>query len=165
MSSDDAAKAYLIDGKYGIGDLVDMGELRNVFEKFTQATGFAVGFLDHPGLNVLIATGWRDICTKFHRVCPASAANCTKSNRHLLDRLKEPRDLVIEQCDNGLVDCAVPIFVKAKHIANLVAGQILLEEPDIDRFRRQAEIFGFDVYDYLEALRDIPVVSEETLRS
>ncbi|MGD0398265.1 MAG: PocR ligand-binding domain-containing protein, partial [Syntrophobacteraceae bacterium] len=77
MSYDDAAKAHLIDGKYEIGDLVDMGELRVVFEKFSQATGFAVGLLDHPGLNVLIATGWRDICTKFHRTCPASAAECT----------------------------------------------------------------------------------------
>jgi PAS domain-containing protein len=79
--------------------------------------------------------------------------------------LKEPHDLVIEQCDNGLVDCAVPIIVKAKHIASLVTGQIFLEEPDIDRFRLQAEIFGFDVYEYLEALKDIPVVSEEKLRS
>ncbi len=165
MSYDDAAKPHLIDGKYEIGDLVDMGELRDVFEKFTQATGFAVGFLDHPGLNILIATGWRDICAKFHRTCPVSAANCTKSNRHLLDRLKEPRDLVIEQCDNGLVDCAVPIFVKEKHIASLITGQVLLERPDIDRFRRQAEIFGFDVNEYLEALKDIPVVSEEKLRS
>ncbi|MGO9314579.1 MAG: PAS domain S-box protein [Syntrophobacteraceae bacterium] len=165
MSSDDAAKAYLVDGKYDIGALVDMGELLDIFEKFTQATGFALGFLDHPGANVLIATGWRDICTKFHRTCAASAANCTKSNRHLLDRLKEPRDLVIEQCDNGLVECAVPIIVKAKHIASLVTGQILLEKPDTGRFRRQAEIFGFDVYEYLEALKDIPVVSEEKLRS
>ena len=165
MSRDDAAKAYLIDGKYDIGDLVDMGELRDVFEKFTQATGFAVGFLDHPGFNVLIATGWRDICTKFHRTCPASAAYCTKSNRHLLDQLKEPHDLVIEQCDNGLVDCAAPIIVKAKHIASLVTGQILLEEPDIDRFRLQAKIFGLDVYEYLEALKDVPVVSKEKLRS
>ncbi|MGO9414985.1 MAG: PAS domain S-box protein [Syntrophobacteraceae bacterium] len=168
MGSDDAAKACLIDGKYDIGDLVDlgdMGDLRDVFEKFTQATGLAVGFVDHPGFNVLIATGWSDICAKFHRTCPVSAANCTKSNRHMLDRLKEPRDLVIEQCDNGLVDCAVPIFVKAKHIASVVTGQILLEKPDIGRFRRQAEIFGFDVYEYLEALKDIPVVSEEKLRN
>ncbi|MGP8091165.1 MAG: PAS domain S-box protein [Syntrophobacteraceae bacterium] len=165
MSNDDAAKAHLIDGKYEIGDLVDMGELRVVFEKFSQATGFAVGFLDHPGLNVLIATGWRDICAKFHQTCPVSAANWTKSKRHLLDRMKEPHDLVIEQCDNGLVDCAVPIIVKAKHIASLVTGQILLEKPDIDRFRRQAEIFGFDVNEYLEALKDIPVVSEEKLKS
>ncbi len=168
MGSDDAAKACLIDAKYDIGDLidlVDLGELRDVFEKFTQATGFAVGFLDHPGFNVLIASGCRDICTKFHRTCPASAANCTNSNRHLLDRLEDPRDLVIEQCDNGLVDCAVPIIVKAKHIASLVTGQVLFEEPDIGRFRRQAEIFGFDVNEYLEVLKDIPVVSEQKLRS
>lgn len=41
----------------------------------------------------------------------------------------------------------------------------MLEQPDIDRFRLHAEIFGFDVYEYLEALEDIPVVSEEKLRS
>jgi hypothetical protein len=53
MCGDDRDKAYLVDGKYAIGDLVDMGELRAVFEKFTQVTGFTVGFLDHPGLNIL----------------------------------------------------------------------------------------------------------------
>ena len=44
-------------------------------------------------------------------------------------------------------------------------GRFCLEEPDIDRFRLQAEIFGFDGYEYLDALKDIPVVSREKLRS
>jgi PAS domain S-box-containing protein len=165
MRNDDADEAYLVDGKYAIGDLVAMDELHTIFERFTEATGYTIGFLDHPGLNVLVATGWRDICTKFHRVCPASAANCTKANRRLLDQLKEPGQMVIERCDNGLVDCAAPIIVKGKHIASLATGQFLLEEADTDRFRRQAELFGFDVHEYLEALKDIPVVSEGKIRS
>ena len=156
---------YLVDGKYGISDLVDLDGLQRIFESFTEATGFTIGFLDHPAMNVLIATGWRDICTKFHRGCPLSADICTKSNRHLLDQLDQPGKLIIELCDNGLVDCAFPIFVKGKHIASLATGQLLLEKPDLKRFQRQAKLYGFDEQAYLMALDEIPVVSEEKLRS
>ncbi|MEI7527324.1 MAG: PocR ligand-binding domain-containing protein [Elusimicrobiota bacterium] len=155
---------HLIDGKYGIADLVDLDRLRGIFEKFTKATGFTIGFLDHPGLNILCATGWRDICTKFHRGCPAAAEICTKSNRHLLDALSEPGQIVVEACENGLVDCATPIIIKGKHIASLATGQLLLEPPDLERFKRQAGLYGFDERAYLAALAEIPVVSRETLR-
>jgi len=88
---------HLVDGKYGIRDLVDLDELRRIFERFTAATGFPVGFLDHPGLNVLLASGWQDICTKFHRACPISEAVCVKSNRQLLDNLTVPGQLRTER--------------------------------------------------------------------
>jgi PAS domain S-box-containing protein len=156
---------YLVDGKYGIRDLVDLEELRRILENFTQATGFTIGFLDHPGLNILIATGWRDICTKFHRGCEASTAICTESNRHLLDALDEPGKLMVEPCAHGLVDCAFPIIVKGKHIASLATGQLLIEKPDLERFRKQARRFGFDEAEYLKALGEVPVVPEEKLRS
>jgi two-component system cell cycle sensor histidine kinase/response regulator CckA len=164
VPTNNASKAHLIDGKYAVEHLVDPGHLRMVFEKFTEATGFPIGFLAHPGLNVLTASGWRDICAKFHRLCPAAATNCTNSNRHLSDQLNEPGKLAIEECRNGLVDCATPIIVKGKHIATLATGQILIEEPDIERFKRQARLYGFDEYEYLEALRKVPIVSEEKLK-
>ncbi len=156
---------HLIDGKYGIRDLVDLDELRRIFERFTEATGFTIGFLDHPGLNILIATGWRDICTKFHRGCPVSADNCSRSNRRLQGQLAVAGKLMVEPCENGLVDCAIPIIVKGKHIATLATGQLLIEKPDLERFKRQAKVFGFDEREYLRALGEVPVVSEEKLRS
>jgi len=155
----------LVDGKYGIEDLVDVEELRWIFQRFHEATGFTIGFLDHPDLNVLIATGWRDICAKMHRASPISAESCYRSNRHLLDNLDTPGKLVIEECDNGLVDCAFPIIIKGKHIASLATGQLLLHEPDLERFRRQAREFGFDEKTYMDALSEIPVVPEDKLRS
>ena len=133
-----------MDGKYGIRDLVDLKELQRIFERFTEATGFTIGFLEHPSLQILIATGWQDICTKFHRSCPASNAICIKSNRHLLDNLNEPGKMVVERCENGLVDCAFPIIIEGKHIASLATGQLLLAPPDLEVFRCQARLFGFD---------------------
>jgi PAS domain S-box-containing protein len=156
---------FLVDGKYSIGDLVDLERLRGIFEKFTQSTGFTIGFLDHPGLNLLIATGWREICTQFHRNSPGSIEICTQSNRRLIDQLTTAGQIVIEECGHGLVDCATPIIIKGKHLATLATGQLLLEPPDLERFKRQAGRFGYDEGKYLKALGDIHVVSEEQLKS
>jgi signal transduction histidine kinase len=156
---------HLIDGKYGIRDLVDIEQLRHLCERFTLATGFTIGFLDHPEMNVLISTGWKDICTKFHRGCAASEAICIKSNHNLLDNLNTPGEVVVDLCDNGLVDCATPIFVEGKHIASLATGQMLLNTPDIARFKQQAKTFCFDEAAYLQALSEVEVVDEEKLKS
>ncbi|OGV51024.1 MAG: hypothetical protein A2X49_04515 [Lentisphaerae bacterium GWF2_52_8] len=164
MSVSDKDKVCLVNGKYSIEDLVDLEQLKGLFEKFTDATGFTIGFLNHPDLNVLIGTGWRDICTKFHRGCPTSNAICIKSNRHLLDQLDTPGKLVIEACENGLVDCATPIIIQGKHIASLATGQLLLEEPNLERFKEQARRFGFDETEYLNALKEIPVVDAGRLK-
>jgi PAS domain S-box-containing protein len=156
---------YLVDGKYGIANLVDLDELRDLFQKFTQAAGFTIGFLDHPGLNILIDTGWQDICTKFHRSHPQSEAICLRSNRHLLDPLDIPGKLAIELCGNGLVDCAMPVIIQGKHIASLVTGQLLLESPDIEKFKQQARQYGFAEKEYLQALQDIEVIDGDHLKT
>ncbi len=163
MSND--TDTNLVEGKYSIKDLIDIEELRVLFEEFAGATGFTIGFLDHPGLNVLIAAGWRDICTKFHRGCPATMENCLKSNRHLLNNLNVPGQTVIELCDNGLIDCATPVIIRGKHIASLATGQLFLREPDIGYFKKQAALYGFDEAQYLKAVKETPIVPEEKVRS
>ncbi len=155
---------HLVDGKYAIADLVDLEELKKLFQGFSDATGFTIGFLDHPGLNVLIATGWLDICTEFHRANPLSACACLKSNLHLLGQLSQPLQTSIEKCQHGLVDCATPIIIKGKHIASLATGQLLLAPPVRERFRRQAAVYGYDEKAYLAALEKVAVVDEGKLQ-
>ncbi len=155
----------LIDGRYGIRDLVDIEHLRDLFEQFSVATGFTIGFLDHPNMDILIGTGWKSICTKFHRCQSESEAKCKYSNHRLLDNLNEVGTVVIDYCDNGLVDCAVPIVIEGKHIASLSTGQMLLKKPDIELFRRQAISLGFDEEAYLLALSEVEIVDEVKLKS
>ena len=156
---------YLVDEKYSIRDLVDLKELQKILERFSLATGFTIGFIEHPSLEILIATSWRDICTKFHRACPKSLKNCLRSNKKLIGKLKRAGQLVIEECDNALVDCATPIIIKGKHIATLATGQVLLKKPDIERFKKQARTYGYDVDKYLKALNEVPVVSRKQLKN
>ena len=163
-SPTDPETEHLVDGLYSIEDLVDINRLRSLFEEFSNATGFTTGFVSFPDQKLLITTGWRPICTKFHRDCPASAEFCKESNIHLTRCLKELKELSIMPCGNGLVDGATPVIIRGKHVASLATGQVLLEKPDRERFIRQARMYGYDEKAYLDALDHVPIVSEEKLR-
>ncbi|MEQ8225551.1 MAG: PocR ligand-binding domain-containing protein, partial [Candidatus Eremiobacterota bacterium] len=152
---------YLVDGKYSIMDLVDLEKLERIFEKFSLATDYTIGFIDQPSQKVLISTGWRDICTKFHRAFPESEKYCKESSVYLMKGLAKLKDIKIRTCESGLVDGATPVIVRGSHIASLATGQALFDEPDAERFKEQAKRYGYNEEAYLEALRKVPVVREE----
>ena len=154
-----------MESQYSIKDLIDIERLRGILEKFSSATGFTTGFVSYPDQELLITTGWRDICTRFHRPCAASAQTCRKSNIELTGALRQMRELNICPCDNGLVDGATPVIVHGRHLASVSSGQIFLQQPDLQRFRRQAEQYGYDVDEYLRAVAAVPVVSRERFQS
>lgn len=146
-----------------IEDLIDIGRLHGLFEEFSKSTGFATSLFSYPDQRRLLATGWRQICTDFHRRCPASARGCHQSNVELTSRLADLRQIHIMPCRNGLVDGATPVIIRGRRLASLVAGQVLLEKPDPDRFAKRARDLGYDADAYLAALDRVPVVSEEQI--
>jgi len=155
----------LFDGPHSFKDLVDIEQLRKTFERFSQATGFTTGIASYPEQELLIGTGWRDICTKFHRACPVSEVHCKQSNLDLTSKLEKLKELNVRPCENGLVDGATPIIVEDMHLASLFTGQILFEKPNIEQFKKQAEDYGYDVEAYLEALNKVPIVNENKFRN
>jgi PAS domain S-box-containing protein len=155
---------YLVDGKHSFQDLVDVDRLREIFENFSHATGFTTGLVSHPDQEVLIRTGWQDICTKFHRAFPVSEVYCKQSNLELTSHLKQRKELNVRHCESGLVDGATPIIIKGIHVANLFTGQVFFQEPDYEVFRKQGQAYGYDLDLYLEALKKVPVVTEAAFK-
>lgn len=145
-------------------ELVDIEELRGLCEEFSDITGAVTAILDLEG-NILIATGWQDICTKFHRVNPGTAARCLESDTVLADQLKLGESYNVYRCKNGLVDVAVPINIGGEHVANLFTGQFFFDKPDTQYFIRQANEFRFDQGAYLDALEKTPVFTAEKVKS
>ncbi len=157
--------AHLVDGKYRFKDLVDLDTLKKIMERFSRATGFTTGLVSFPDQELLFGTGWRDICIKFHRACSESEAVCKESNVALTSQLRQQRELNVQPCDHGLVDGATPVIINGAHVASLATGQSLFQEPDREEFRARAARFGYDEEAYLEALDQVPVVSEERLKT
>ncbi len=148
---------------YPFAELVNIEELQFLCEQFTRLTGFVTAILDMEG-NVLIATGWQEICTRFHRSTPESACRCLASDTLLASRLQEGEEFCLYRCGNGLIDVAVPIVIDGRQVGRLYSGQFLLAPPDMEFFRQQAAEFGFDEPSYLNAVRKVPVVTEERAR-
>jgi len=145
-------------------ELVDIDELQALCESFTAITGAVTAILDLEG-NILVATGWQDICTRFHRVNKVTASRCRESDTILAGKLTKGERYNIYRCKNGLVDVAVPITIRGEHVANFFTGQFLTAAPDKEYFIRQAGEFGFDKDAYMEALGRVPLFSEEAIRS
>jgi len=144
-------------------ELVDINEVRALCESFTSVTGAVTAILELDG-EVLVATGWQDICTKFHRCNHETARRCVESDTILAAQLQDGLAYNVYQCKNGMVDVAVPIMVGGKHTANLFTGQFFFEKPNRSFFVHQAGKFGFDAQEYLQALDRAPIFSDEQVK-
>jgi PAS domain S-box-containing protein len=144
-------------------DLIDFEKVDILLEGFNKTTGFVTAILDLDG-NVISKSGWRQLCTEFHRMNPETSKRCTYSDTVLAGKLAMGEKYHFYKCMNGLVDVAVPIIIKGEHIANLFSGQFFFEEPDISFFIKQAKTFGFAEEKYMEALSQVPVVSMEKVQ-
>lgn len=149
--------------KINVLKLIDFEKVNTLLEGFNQSTGFVTAILDLEG-NVLSKSGWRQICTQYHRINPETSEKCTISDTVLSKKLAEDERYHFYECLNGLVDVAVPIVIKGEHIANLFSGQFFFEQPNIQFFRKQAERHNFDLDEYLKALEKVPVVSKEKVK-
>jgi PAS domain S-box-containing protein len=145
-----------------LADLIDVPRLQELMDVFYGVSNIPTAILDTDG-TVLTATAWQEICTQFHRACPACEQRCIQSDTSIGKRLGQGEHYVAYECANGLVDVGHPIIVNDKHIGTVFTGQFLYESPDIERFRRQAREFGFDEAAYLAALAKVPIVSRESV--
>ncbi|MEA4935759.1 MAG: PAS domain-containing protein [Paludibacter sp.] len=149
--------------KTNILDILDFEKVDSLLEGFNKTTGFVTAILDLEG-NILSKSGWRQMCTEFHRIHPETSKRCTISDTILANKMAEGEKYHFYQCLNGLVDVAVPITIRGEHIANLFSGQFFFEPPNLTFFKKQAKEFGFDEASYLESLSKVPVMPKEKVK-
>ncbi|MFW6099374.1 MAG: PAS domain-containing protein, partial [Thermodesulfobacteriota bacterium] len=56
-------------GDLDLSDILDREAIQRIMDDFYRLTHIGVAVIDMKG-EVLVATGWQDICTRFHRVHP-----------------------------------------------------------------------------------------------
>jgi PAS domain S-box-containing protein len=151
-----------------LADIVDVARLQRICDDYVEAGGMALAVLDPDG-TVLVASGWQDICTQYHRRNDTTLAACLESdlriNERVLAGLEAPRH-VAYRCANGLWDVAFPLVVDGEHLATLFTGQFFYDDDDlhVEWFRRRAHELGFDERDYIDALGRVPVVAHQRVQ-
>ncbi|MBF0337527.1 MAG: PocR ligand-binding domain-containing protein [Nitrospirae bacterium] len=142
--------------------ILDLKPLQDIFQTFCELVGIPAAIIDLEA-KVLASSNWQRACTDFHRVNEQTCKRCIESDTQLALNLQEGKDYAIYSCKNGLTDCASPIFVDDHHVANVFIGQFFIAPPDLEFFAEQARQFNFDKDAYLDAIRDVPIMSEDRL--
>lgn len=148
-----------------IRDLIDIKQLESLFEKFSKITGYTTGLVKQDDREVLISTGWSDICKNYHRGSKTSEHICKESNIELTKSLETIQEISLKKCKHGMIDGATPIVINGKHLADLFSGQVLFNQPNVEKFKKGAKEFGYDMDSYLKALDAVKITSEYELRN
>ncbi|TQD25377.1 PAS domain S-box protein [Methanolobus vulcani] len=152
-------------GELELADIIDTQTLQSLMDDFYQLTNIGSAVIDNKG-EVLVASGWQDICMNFHRVHPETCKHCIESDSQL-SRDIAPGTFKLYKCKNNMWDVAAPIMVAGSHLGNLYYGQFFYDDEDIpyDTFRLQAKKYGFDEKEYIEALERVPRWSRDTVNT
>jgi PAS domain S-box-containing protein len=144
-------------------DIIDVDAVQSMMDDFFELTKIGLGIVDLNG-KVLVATGWQDICTQFHRVNPESCQHCLESDTILSGNTKI-NTYKTYKCRNNMWDMSTPVIIGNRHMGNLFLGQFFYddEEIDTDIFKKQAHKYDFDEKEYLEALHRVPRFSRNKL--
>ena len=146
-------------------DIIDCDEIQAMMAHLFELTSIPMAIIDNKG-KVLVGVGWQDICTKFHRVGPASCKNCLASDLQLTTGIQEGK-FKLYKCANGMWDTATPLIIGGQHMGNLFMGQFFFddEEIDIEIFKRRAKQYGYNEKEYLNALNHVGRISRSKLES
>jgi PAS domain S-box-containing protein len=149
--------------QYEFKDLVDIPMLGLMLDNLYRAAHIPSAIIDMNGV-VLTGAGWQRFCTEFHRKHTEAEKRCIDSDTHIRDEIQRGSPFVIYQCPHGLVDSCCPIIIDGVHMANVFTGQLLhraLDDADIERFRKQAALYGFDEDAFILSLKEVPVFTPE----
>ena len=84
----DDARTTLEANEHTLADLIDLDRLQRVFDGLSAAFDINLGIVDTRG-HVLVASGWQDICTLFHRAHDSTRRACVRSDTSINRRLRE----------------------------------------------------------------------------
>lgn len=139
-----------------ISDFFDMDVLIQILTDWSAATGIGIIAVDEKGEYMMDPIGWKDFCMKYTRGTKEGARRCIKCDQ-------EGQGVYF--CHAGLIDFTADIKIGDRFIGKLVGGQVLPQQPDEEHFRNLAVELGIDPDEYIRALQEITVRTEDEIRA
>lgn len=137
-------------------DFMDLKKLQKIQDNFSDATGLAAIAVGIHGEYLTEGSNFTDFCMKYTRGSAEGNRRCIKCDNECTGTYF---------CHAGLMDFSVDIMIGETKVGAIIGGQVLPKEPDEDAFRQTAGELGIDPEAYIQALRKVPVSTEERIRA
>ncbi len=140
-------------------DLISIDVLQKIQDAFSEMLGVAAMTTDEEGRQVTKSSNVTEFCIGYTRKTELGSARCNYCDRHGAELAMSKGSACTYVCHAGLVDFAAPIIANGKMIGIFIGGQVLIEEPDLDKIVAVAREIGVDEEAYIEAVKKVKVLS------
>lgn len=137
-------------------DFMDLSKLQEIQDSFSNSTGLAAIAVGKNGEYLTEGSNFTDFCMKYTRGSAEGNRRCIKCDNECTGTYF---------CHAGLMDFSVDIVVNGEKVGAIIGGQVLPKVPDEDEFRKKAEELGINPDAYIQALRKVPISTEERIRA
>lgn len=146
-----------------LSELLDLESMSVIQRGFSKLTGIASVLTDENGTPITETTNFSRFCYELTRSTSEGRARCEYCDRAGAKQTMRSGKVEVYKCHAGLCDFAAPIIVDGRFMGAFVGGQVLMDKPDEDKIRATAAELGIDPEKYVEAAREIPVLSRSKI--
>lgn len=143
-------------------ELFDIKKIQCLQDEFSNATGVASLITDPRGNPLTQPSNFCRLCSII-RGTEKGSANCHRSDASL-GRPKSEGPSIQPCMSGGLWDAGAAITVGGHHVANWLIGQVRDESQSEESMRRYAREIGADENEVVEALSEVPSMSNDKFR-
>ncbi len=151
----------LTDGdEYRFEDYFDVEAIQQIQDAFSEATNVSSVITDLDGRPITRPSRFCRLCNDVIRKTPMGLKNCMRSDASF--GTKSPLEPIMRPClSGGLWDGGTSFYVGDRHIANWIIGQVRCPPINDERIKKYAHEIGADENEFMEALKEVPVMSRE----
>lgn len=143
-------------------------KLTEVLFDFYNSTGIAVALYDASQQSITGAPSFHSPYCTYIRNRGECVQNCNQSNRIHMKEVFSTRQISRYTCHAGLMETILPVVYEDMVIAYIQIGQFWDAEQRYsspDQLQAVAEHYGFSLSELLTLYEELPIVSEQKLRS
>jgi len=151
--------------KVTLQDVIDMDFLQEFQDDFATGVGLASVTVDPNGTPLTNPSSYTRFCMGYTHSTECGDKRCAESHRKGGEEAARTGKPVIYECHAGLIDFAAPIMIDGRLIGTILGGQVLMDEPKDEKYRKIAKEIGVDEDGYVEAVQEIKKLSRKSIES
>lgn len=148
-----------------IKDVMDLEMLQNFQDNFAIGMDIASVTVDMDGNPVTKPSSYTRFCDGFTHTTTIGDNRCAESHRKGGEEAARTKRPYVYTCHAGLIDFAAPILVGEKQIGTILGGQILVSNPEEEKFRKTAREIGVDEDGYVEAVKQVKITDRKNVQA
>jgi transcriptional regulator of acetoin/glycerol metabolism/ligand-binding sensor protein len=145
-------------------EILDLKFWQSLQDNFSELSGMATLTVDNEK-PVTSGSHFTDFCTMYTSQSELGRERCNDCDLKSGRKSWESGKPLVYKCHAGLIDMAAPIMVNGRQVGSILGGQVLTSPPDEWLFRRYAKELDINPEQYFEAVKRVPIVSEEKIKA